>query len=368
MIPPACTRRRKRPGKVRRSKADIERDRRELIARTESEIDALLAEHHKRLPRNLAKAIGAAYARYSTRFQHSIADQLRSLLEAAERLGVFIPRELVFYDIGVRGFKNRRPGLDALRAANAERRFAVFLAFATNRLFRKTYRALQFVEENLAGRGIRCIFVKNNIDTASGDRWRTLLSIFCSLDEDAVGVYADNVRAAHEGLFDRKMVIGCLPIGFRGEDVPGLVTKRNRPAQKIAVDEEAAEYVRRIFRWFAEDGLSINEIARRLNDDENAPAPAKSQTGLWTHELVRAHLMRPCYRGHGEYGRRKSTWSSTKDYAVLVPREKPLKTAQWDDLRLVGCRNGLLRFWRGCMLEWSILAWDRRLCVSVGNL
>ena len=65
------------------ARAEIERERRELFERTQREIDALVAEYHAKLPRERASAIGACYARYSSRFQDSIADQVRTLFEAA---------------------------------------------------------------------------------------------------------------------------------------------------------------------------------------------------------------------------------------------------------------------------------------------
>jgi site-specific DNA recombinase len=109
----------------------------------------IAAEFSARLPAQKAKSIGAVYARYSSRFQHSITDQVRALYEAALALGTFIPREHVFFDLATRGYKENRPGLNQLRARLARGGIDVFLVFTTNRLFRKTYKALQFVEEEV---------------------------------------------------------------------------------------------------------------------------------------------------------------------------------------------------------------------------
>ena len=62
------------------------------LERTRAEIDAIVNHFHGVLPKDKAKAIGAAYARYSTRFQDSIADQVRTLFESAVAEGIFIPR------------------------------------------------------------------------------------------------------------------------------------------------------------------------------------------------------------------------------------------------------------------------------------
>jgi hypothetical protein len=100
-----------------RTKADVEREQRELLENTQREVDAIAAEYHKRLPRAKAKRIGLIYARYSTRFQSSVAAQVRAMYEIAVREGTFVPRGLVFFDLAVRGYRDNRPGLNGLRAA-----------------------------------------------------------------------------------------------------------------------------------------------------------------------------------------------------------------------------------------------------------
>lgn len=321
--------------KVRRTRAEIERERRELLEKTNREIDAIVAEYHAKLPRGEAKAIGAIYARYSSRFQDSIADQVRTLFETAYQLGIFIPKEYVFFDMAVRGWKDRRPGLTALRQAIKSKAFHVFLVFTTSRLFRRTYKALQFVEEELVERGIRGVFVKSHIDTADGDNWRTTFQMLAAMDEAMVRMYAEHVRAAHEGLFLRGMVYGSLPLGYTGEAVQGEFTKRKLPRRRIVVDSETAPTVVRIFQWYVVERLTLDEIARRLNDDPEAPAPNKSLTGWWTHSLVRKHLMLAAYRGSWAYGAAKTKWSSDKDYAQKEMRAEPLKTGQFENLRIV---------------------------------
>jgi hypothetical protein len=146
---------RQRGRRGRRSKVEIEAERQLLRDQTEKEIDELVAEFHRLLPREEAQAIGVAYARYSSEFQHSIVDQVRAIFEAAVNLGIFIPREMVFYDIAVRGCKERRPGLDQVRAVLGRKAAQVLLVFTTNRLFRKGYKCMKFVEEEVVGRGQR---------------------------------------------------------------------------------------------------------------------------------------------------------------------------------------------------------------------
>jgi DNA invertase Pin-like site-specific DNA recombinase len=318
-----------------RQKGEIEFERNELLAKTLAEIDSLVTQHEARLPRERATAVGGIYARYSSRYQDSIVDQVRAMLEEAERRSIHVPRENIFFDMATRGYKARRRGLQELQAALAAGKLSVLFVFSTNRLFRKAHKSMAFVEEEVVERGKRCIFVSNGIDTADGDRWRTWLQFNAMMDEMGAGMYASNVRAGQQGLFERGMVCGALPVGYTGEDVPGELTKRKKPRQKVVVEPTEATYVQRVFTWFVESGVAISEIARRLNDDRDSPSPSRSQTGRWSHRTVRALLSNGCYRGCWTYGKTETKWQSKKDYSRQVPRSQPLATRQFEDRRIV---------------------------------
>lgn len=236
--------------------------------------------------------------------------------------------------MAIRGYQRRRPGLTALYQAIEGRKFNVFLVFSTNRLFRRAYMAQQFVEEELLERSIRAIFLQSGIDTDMPN-WRIMFQALATIDEAMVRMCGAHVRAAHEGLFLRGMVCTSLPVGFTGEEIPGELTKRKLPRRRIVIDMEAAAWIVKIFDWFVLDRKSMDEIARELNDNPDAPAPAKSLTGLWTHALVRKHLMNPCYRGFWVYGAAETKWSGRKDYAQRVPRIEPLRSGQFEELRIV---------------------------------
>jgi resolvase-like protein len=122
-----------------RSKAEIEQERRERIERTNREIDEIHAEYLAKFERGQGKATGAVYARFSTKFQDSIADQVRTILEFALAQGIYVPRNFVFYDMAIRGFKKNRAGLEQFEACLRRKKASVALFFSTSRLFRKQY-------------------------------------------------------------------------------------------------------------------------------------------------------------------------------------------------------------------------------------
>jgi site-specific DNA recombinase len=320
--------------KVKRSRQQIQQERDTHLEKTMREIDAIVAEFHALLPLTAAIAVGIAYARYSSRFQDSIADQIRAIFQYAVANKIFIPREFVFFDMAQRGGKSRRPGLEQLQNILKTGKVRVFIAFATSRLFRKNYRAQQFVEEQLVDRGLRGIFVKSNIDTNDPD-WRLKFQLLSAVDEAYTSVFSGHIRAGQEGLFIAGKVCTSLPLGFTGEEIPGEFTKRKLPRRKIIVDPLASTWIVKIFHWYVVEGKSRNQIAQELNDDPSAPAPAKSLTGLWTPRLVTQHLKNPRYIGYWLYGEYENKWLNNKDRTEQIRRDAPLRTGQFEHLRII---------------------------------
>lgn len=329
----SSSQRRSRRGSRRNDKH--EREREERRRRTEAEIDRLHAEYWQQAGSNTSWQQGTAYARFSTRFQESIADQIRKILEFALANQIRVPRHLIFYDLGVRGVKNRRAGLDDVRATLRTRKATVLLLFATNRLFRKTYRTLEFVDTVHKQLQARCIFVMTGIDTNNKDQWESLLHLHALMDQFVVRSGVAHIHAAHEGLLDKGIVFGTLSFGYDGCPIEGAFTKQKKPRREIIIDEAAAAVVRRIFQWYVEDRLDIIEIVRRLNADPTIPLPERAENGRWTRTIVRRILKNPRYRGLWQYGVCESVFLPEADYVRQRPRIEPLKEVQIDSLRIV---------------------------------
>jgi DNA invertase Pin-like site-specific DNA recombinase len=316
-----------------RSRKDNQAERKRLHEETSAAADRIAAEAHAKVPRPKATAIGAIYVRFSTLFQDSAVDQIRELYQFAVENKIFVPREYVFFDLGVRGYKNQRGGLDQLRAVLAAKRVQVLLLFATNRLFRKVYLTLQFVEQAIVENGIRCVFVKSGVDTANKDQWQTLLHMRAMMDEFQVRVNAEHIRAALEGMFLDGLVRGTLPLGYKGEPIGGKLTKRGRSRSRIVVDCEGAKLVFQIFEWFVDGRLSLVGIAQRLNSMSNVSKPRNSNR--WTRNSVRAVLTREAYRGVWKFSVTERKFLTAKDYTRQIPREKPLNEVTFENLRIV---------------------------------
>jgi DNA invertase Pin-like site-specific DNA recombinase len=242
---------------------------------------------------------------------------------------------LIFADYAVRGCKENRPGINQLKQAVEAKSFNALLVFSTNRFYRKNYKSVRFVEEEIVERGLRCIFVTQNIDTADSKQWRMTLQVHGMMDENNATCYAENIRAAHQGLSRERIVVGTIAFGYGGEAIPGRLTKQKRPQRRVVIDETASKYVVQIFGWFVYSLLSIDEIARRLIADALAPPPPKSPDKKWTHKAVRGILTNVRYRGFLPYGEWESRWQSKADYSRQFLREKPLQLEHFEELRLV---------------------------------
>jgi DNA invertase Pin-like site-specific DNA recombinase len=334
---PLADRRRRwaaRPKGSRKPTAASER-RRLLLEQVNREIDQLVVDFHALLPRSEAKQTGGIYARYSTEFQHSVLDQVRSLLEYAVREGIFVPRDCIFIDLSEKGGKERRPGLLLLREALAARRFQILLVFSTNRLYRKAYKSLRLVEEDIVEKGLRCIFVKSAIDTADKDRWRMLLQLLAMMDEAYSSFFRENIRAAHLGLAAKGLVYSTIPFGYKGEPIEGQFTKRKKPRCLLAIDDVATTYVRQVFEWFTNQVVPMDEIVRRLNADPDAPLPPKATEGAWTHKAVVGVLRNPRYCGLWPCCETETRWLSGPDYARQFKRDEPLGVFIHEKLRII---------------------------------
>ena len=103
-----------------------------------------------------------------------------------------------------------------------------------------------------------------------------------------------------------------------GEPVPGKFTNRKRPRCRIVIHAEEAKIVLLIFESYVK-GDSLNEIARKLNAIPGVPLPRKSNGIGWTHNAVRAVLLRTAYCGSWKSSVTEKTFLPTKDSTARSP-------------------------------------------------
>ena len=206
--------------------------------------------------------------------------------------------------------------------------------FTTSRLFRKTYRTLEFVDRLHKSLQVRCIFVKSGVDTNDKGRWESILQMQSLFDQFVVSMYVSNIHAAQEGLLQKQMVFGTLSFGYLGQPIPGEITPRGKQRSRITIDSETSEIVKQIFHWYVHDRVSLDEIIRRLND-RDCPLPPRCTTNFWSRTAVRGILMNTRYRGVWKYGVMEAVYLPDKDYTRQRLRAEPLAEEQIEGLRII---------------------------------
>lgn len=297
-------------------------------------IQALWDLHVQELPRSAARQIGAIYARYSTKGQSSVLDQVRTCLEFATKEGIHVPLECIFFDLGVSGRKSRRAGYEALEACLAKNQVQALLVFTTNRLHRRANRALDFVEMLVKERRMRVVFVMNHIDSQNDSHWKRFVMFLALHDEFAAEMYVENIRASHIGKLLGRLVHGTITFGYHGVEIAGAVSRKGKPQRTIEIDPVEAAIVRRVFDAFVVQCLSIKRIIQQLNSDPSLPRPRKGGR-QWTRLAVLTLLKNERYRGRWSYGDKESVLLPSKDYIRQIGREEPLKTVQFEELRII---------------------------------
>jgi putative DNA-invertase from lambdoid prophage Rac len=178
----------------------------------------------------------AIYARVSTADQHNEI-QIRELTEYADRR---IWEVASVYQDTMSGAKAKRPGLDRLMADAGQRRFDVVLVWKLDRFGRSVVDFLNNVRE-LGQHGVRFMAVTQNIDTDEGN---------------PAGRFNMNILAA-VAEFERELIRERVNAGLKLARARG---KRLGRPRKVFARYQVAQLRR--------DGLSLRQIARRLNVGE----------------------------------------------------------------------------------------------------
>lgn len=208
------------------------------------------------------------------------------------------------------------------------------LVFTTNGLHRRASRALDFVERLVKERRMRVVFVMNHIDSQNDGRWKSFLQFLSLFDDFAAEMYVENIRTSYIGKLLGRLVHGTITFGYRGVEVPGAVSRKGKPQRTIEIDSVEAAIVRQVFDAFVVQCLSIKRTIQQLNTDPNLPRPRKGG-GQWTRLAVKTLLANDRYRGIWSYGDKESVLLPSKDYIRQIEREAPLKTVEFQELRII---------------------------------
>ena len=240
--------------------------------------------------------IAAIYARVSSeqqREEHTIASQTAALIEFAKSHDLEVPKEWVFEDEGFSGAILERPGLERVRDLAAEGQIQVVLAYAPDRLSRKYAYQILLIEE-FARHGVETLFVRSPQGTSAEDQLLVQFQGMIAEYERAQILERSRRGKRHRAQAGEVSVLSGAPYGYR------YVRKTDEaPAFYTVIDAEA-RVVQRVYEMYTVAGLSIGEIARRLNAES---IPTRKQSSRWERSVVWAMLRNPAYRGAASFGK-----------------------------------------------------------------
>jgi site-specific DNA recombinase len=238
----------------------------------------------------------AIYARVSSdrqKEEQTIASQRAALLEYAKAHGYTVPSEWIFQDEGYSGSVLVRPSLERLRDLACEGSIEAILVHSPDRLSRK-YAYQVLLMEEFARQGVEVVFIRSPQATTPEEQ--LLVQLQGMIAEYERAQIAERTRRGkkHRAQSGSINVLCGAPYGYR------YVKKSETSTAFYEVIEEEACVVRRVYRFYTEEGWSIGAIVRWLNAQG---IPTRQRKSPWERTTVWAMLRNPAYQGVACFGK-----------------------------------------------------------------
>ncbi len=240
--------------------------------------------------------VAAIYARVSSerqREEQTIASQTAALIKFAQDDGYTVPQEWVFEDEGYSGSRLDRPGLERVRDLASEGQIETVLVYSPDRLSRKYAYQVLLLEE-LGRQGVEVRFIQS--PQARTPEERLLVHFQGMIAEYERAQIAERTRRGkrHRAKAGSISVLSGAPYGYQ------YVRKTQTSEAYYQVIEREAEVVRKVYKLYTQDQLSIGAIVRRLNDEA---IPTRRKVSRWERSTVWAMLRNPAYKGTACFGK-----------------------------------------------------------------
>src|SRR3990167_1783500 len=244
--------------------------------------------------------MAAIYARVSSEQQReaqTIASQTAALIEFARTHELEVPKAWVFEDAGYSGATLERPGLERVRDLAAEGQIQAVLVYSPDRLSRKYAYQILLIEE-LARHGVDTRFLQAPQGATAEDQLLVQFQGMIAEYERAQILERSRRGKRHRARCGEVSVLSGAPYGYR------YIRKTDEAPASYAVIDAEARVVQRVYEMYTVQGLSIGEIARRLNTER---IPTRRQSARWERSVVWAMLRNPAYRGAACFGKTRVT-------------------------------------------------------------
>jgi len=248
----------------------------------------------------------------------SISNQREFLIDYAEKHNLDVVE--ILSDDGFSGTNFERPGFKKLIELVENKSIDTIITKDLSRLGRDYIRTGYYLEQYFPLHNIRYVAVNDNIDTATQNS-NSDMTPFRAVFND---MYAKDISKKVRTALDTKKRQGK----FIGSNAPYGYKKDPNDKNHLIIDEEAATYVRQIFREFLAGG-SIIGIAHKLTQNKvptpseykNLTATQKYIKGVWNDIMVKNILTNPTYIGNLTQNRSRKI-SYKVDKKVRLPQNE----------------------------------------------
>jgi site-specific DNA recombinase len=242
--------------------------------------------------------VAGIYARVSSdrqKEEHTIDSQIASLVEYAQHEKYVVPDDWIFQDEGYSGSILERPGLERLRDLASEGQIETVLIYSPDRLSRK-YAYQVLLTEEFSRYGTDVIFIKSPKATTPEEQLLLQFQGMIAEYERAQIIERTRRGKRHRAKMGSINVLSGAPYGYR------YVKKTEYASAYYKIVEKEAEIVKKVYKLYIEEGLSIGAIVRWLNDHG---IPTRKRISQWERSTVWGMLRNPAYKGTACFGKTK---------------------------------------------------------------
>ncbi len=259
----------------------------------------------------------------STKDSESIKNQKNILIKYAAQQGWSIYK--IYSDDDFSGLDNQRPAWNEMIKDAKERKFNIILCKSQSRFTRDMEVVEKYLHNKFIEWGIRFIGLTDNSDTLNkGNKKQRQINGLVN------EWYCEDVSENIKSVFDMKRKEGK----FIGSFACYGYKKDPKNKNKLLIDEEAAQVIRMIFKWYLE-GYGTQRIAYMLNQKGVfSPTKYKQNLGLnfknsniknnlalWNKTTVKRILKNEMYIGNMVQGKRKKVSYKSKKI-ISTPEEE----------------------------------------------
>jgi DNA invertase Pin-like site-specific DNA recombinase len=193
-------------------------------------------------------------------------------------------------------------------AAAAAGRFHVLYFHSLSRLARESVITMPILKKLVYVDRVRVVSVTEGVDS-DRDGWDMMATMCSLLHERYIRELGENVFRGQEGAVLAGFSVGDHCFGYTSVAIPesekGRKGRNAKPRMRYVIDDETAQWVKRIFHWFVVELRSLRWIAQELNR-LGAPKDHRSTKKYWHHQQVATLLQRKKYVGIWPWGAKKN--------------------------------------------------------------